>query len=484
MKKFQYIIIALVCTLFASCMGDDFSEPALDVSPWGNNDIEETNVLTISELKLRYANTINGSMMEEVKDDIKIKGIVTGNDVEGNIYNEIAIQDETGAILVCVAQGGLFGYLPVGQEILIDLKGLMIGGYGQQAEVGGIYTNANTGAQSIGRMSRFLWNSHYKLIGTPDASRVQPEEFDMSKIADTDYMQQCSGKLMTLKGVVLKDADGQNVFAPDDGSVSLTANCANREFTGIDASTMVLRTSSYADFANVPMPEGELDITGIFTRYRNTWQILLRSESDIKPHEETDNSIYNEPFNNTDRKQGDFSIINVLLGAELTYVWGFDARYGMKATSFVGSAHDAESWLVSPAIDLSNVQTATLSFRHACNYFPGDIREDCQVLVSTNFEGIPDNGNSQGTILQDGSTIFNTPRQYAQWTDLCPYTDDAGAVLAPTFAWPENGWTFVTAEGIDLTPYCGNSNVRIAFVYRSTAQKGAGTWELNSFRVE
>ena len=66
----------------------------------------------------------------EVTEDVKIKGIVTGNDIGGNIYNEFSVQDATGALLVCVSQGGLFGYLPVGQEVLIDLKGLMLGGYG------------------------------------------------------------------------------------------------------------------------------------------------------------------------------------------------------------------------------------------------------------------------------------------------------------------------------------------------------------------
>lgn len=480
MKHFQYIIIAFVCAVFASCMGNDFDEPALTESPWGNNAIEETNVMTIADLKMRYANTIGGNMMEEVKDDIKIKGIVTGNDIQGNIYNEIAIQDETGGILVCIAQGGLFGYLPVGQEVLIDLKGLMIGGYGQQAEIGGVYTNSSTGAQSIGRMSRYLWASHYKLLGTPDASRVKPEVFDQSRIDDAQYLADNAGKLMTLKGVVLKDADGQNAFAPDDGSVALVANCANRQFTGIDASKMVLRTSSYADFANVPMPQGEVDVTGIFTRYRDTWQILLRTEDDITEHSEEDNAIFSETFLDTDRKQGDFIIYDVVRGDGIDYVWGFDSRYGMKATSFVGNAHDAESWLISPSIDLSNVRSAKLSFSHAANYFANDIREECYVMVSTDFTGIPDNIEP---IPGNVGYMVVSPMQFSTWEDLDPYRDAAsGSVTNPAFKWPENGWKFVTAE-IDLTPYCGMSNVRIAFVYTSSAQ-AAGTWEINTFRVE
>lgn len=283
MKNLSYFILALACTLFASCMGDGFAEPDLSVSPYGNNAIQETNLLTIAQLKTKYATYINNSTMTEVAEDIQIKGVITGNDVGGNIYNEVALQDATGALLVCINQGGLFGSLPVGQEVLISLKGLMIGGYGQQLEIGGIYTNSKTGAQSIGRMSRYMWESRYKLIGTPDASRVEPEIFDQSKMTDANYLAANCGKLMTIKNVKLKDANGTRVFAPSDGSVTLTANCANRAFTGISSSSLVLRTSTYADFANLVMPSGELDVTGIFTRYRNTWQILLRTIDDIQP---------------------------------------------------------------------------------------------------------------------------------------------------------------------------------------------------------
>ena len=107
MKQLTYILIALVCTLFASCMGEDYASPALDQSPFGNNELKETNVLTIQQLKDKYSNIITNSSMEEVTEDIQIKGIITGNDIGGNIYNELYLQEATGALLVCIAQGGL-----------------------------------------------------------------------------------------------------------------------------------------------------------------------------------------------------------------------------------------------------------------------------------------------------------------------------------------------------------------------------------------
>ena len=281
MNALKTFSILLVCTLFASCMDSGYDEPDYNVSPYGNNDITETNVISIAELKSLYANTISGNMMEEITDDIKIKGVVVGNDIQGNIYNEVSIDDGTAAFIICIAQGGLYGYLPVGQEILVSLKGLYIGAYGLQGEIGMPYTNAN-GRTYVSRMSRFLWNQHFKLIGN-GGHTVTPMEFDAQKVSDKQYMAENCGKLMVLRGVELSEADGTTVYAPDDGSVTLTSNCANRNIKGFNSSALVLRTSSYADFANDVMPTGRVDITGIFTRYNNTWQILLRTVDDIQP---------------------------------------------------------------------------------------------------------------------------------------------------------------------------------------------------------
>lgn len=287
MKAIKYILMACVGTLFASCMGSDYADADYYLNPYGNNQIPETNVVTIADLKTTYKNIINNSAYKVIDTDIKIKGRITGNDVEGNLYNEVSIDDGTGAILVCITQGGLYGYLPVGQEVLISLKDLTIGSYRKQAQIGTVYVNPSTGAKSVGRMSRTEWNDHFKLIGTADASKVEAEEFDVTKIADSDYLKEKSGKLMTIKGVTIADADGKAVYAPDDGSVTLTSNCANRSLVGYDANTIVLRTSTYADFANSPMMEGKVNITGIFTRFNNTWQILVRSLDDI---------VANDPF--------------------------------------------------------------------------------------------------------------------------------------------------------------------------------------------
>lgn len=289
MKNIKYLLmLVLACSLVTGCMDDDWDTPNAEAlnKAYGNQEIAETNVITIGSLKEKYESVINASTnsYEQITEDVQIKGRVVGNDIGGNIYNEVSIDDGTGAILICISQGGLFSYLPVGQEIVVDLKGLYIGGYGKQAEIGMPYTNAK-GNSYVSRMSRVLWNKHFKLTGVADASKVVAEEFDVSKRTKEEYFTANNGKLMTIKNVEFTNADGKTTFAPSDEKDA--ANSVNRGLSQngkpIATSSIVVRTSSYADFAAKQLPTGKLNITGVFTRYRTTWQILIRDERDIQP---------------------------------------------------------------------------------------------------------------------------------------------------------------------------------------------------------
>jgi len=283
MKTKKYILFALaVLGLTTSCMKGDWDTPSIEsgMTSYGNQDIKPTNLKTIAELKALYATEINGNSLAQVTKPMQIQGVVTGNDVGGNIYNSLYLQDNTGAIVISIGQGGLYGPLGVGQSILIELNGLYVGGYGKQPQIGTIYTDPKKAdpTPQVGRMTRLMWNDHYKLIDPIPGLEAKPLEVKFSMVPLN--IEEYCGRLITLKGVELKDADGTAVFAPTDGSVELTANCANRPVKNF--SSMLLRTSSYADFANAVMPTGRVDITGVASRYNDAWQIMMRTIDDIK----------------------------------------------------------------------------------------------------------------------------------------------------------------------------------------------------------
>ncbi|MBR5735928.1 MAG: choice-of-anchor J domain-containing protein [Bacteroidales bacterium] len=145
--------------------------------------------------------------------------------------------------------------------------------------------------------------------------------------------------------------------------------------------------------------------------------------------------------------QGAFTIDNVKMPEEgLEYVWSFDSKYGMKASAFLsGTAYETESWLISPSMDLSEVTSVTLTFDQAANKFAENAYKDqCKVVAICGEEKV------EITIPEDKLL-------------------------------PGNSWSFVTTT-LDLSSVASKSDVKVAFVYKSSAES-CGTWEIKNVKV-
>lgn len=273
--RYMFLAIAITSMGLAACMDKDWEAPQFDEPLYGNNSImkeEGDKVITIGELKEKYSSLINASTdgVKEITDDWQLQVVVNGNDEGGNLYKQISVQDPTGAIIVGINGSNLYPYMPVGQQLLINLKGLHIGGYRKQAQIGALYKGS-----SIGRMDTDVWEQHVRLLKEGEIeAKVDTVDFDEN--ADKFIL---SGRIVKLSGVTIS-GEGTQVLAPEDGSVTLSSNCANRLING--KSSLVLRTSSYSKFANRAIPKGKADVYGVCTRYNNTWQILMRTESDLQ----------------------------------------------------------------------------------------------------------------------------------------------------------------------------------------------------------
>ncbi len=146
--------------------------------------------------------------------------------------------------------------------------------------------------------------------------------------------------------------------------------------------------------------------------------------------------------------QGEWTINDKTKPAEVEKIWQYDSKYGMKASAFASSTNYAsESLLISPKFSLEGASKATLTIKHAINFFASvdAAKTEAQVLVST-----------------DGGT---------NWTALT------------LNGWPDKlSWTFFESTA-DFSAYAGKKDLQIALKYSSTADK-AGTWEIESVTIE
>ncbi len=154
--------------------------------------------------------------------------------------------------------------------------------------------------------------------------------------------------------------------------------------------------------------------------------------------------ILNETFASG---QGAFTIENVDLGS-LTSIWRSNTKYSiMSASAYVsGLANASEAWLISPAFDLANCTTATLTFDHAAKFQSGTVGEEFQVYYAVS-----------------PSATFDA----SEWTNVTiPDYPTAGS------------WTYVSSGEISLPI----NATKIAFRYKSTAT-AADTWQVKNVKI-
>lgn len=304
MKKLNIIIaMGLMALGLTACQDRDWDKEIADYTI-GNEKITEHNVVTIKDLKETYKKAILGQGMQYsnnavqlIEDDIQIKGVVISNDRGGNTSQQIILTDQSGEnIQVSIADNDIMTYLPVGQEIIVDLKDLYIGGYSDNPVIGypnekyaaTVDKNGNAVGSQIYRMSfmsRFLWYKHFKTIGEPDLSRV-PEAIELTNdLYDAELTHVC--KLIYVDGK-FASCDGETKIAdPVKVESTDTGNGVNETFNGTKCTkSIIVRTSTYADFSASLIPAANVRLFGIMTRdtYKTGYQIQLRDADDITIH--------------------------------------------------------------------------------------------------------------------------------------------------------------------------------------------------------
>nr|WP_236582688.1 DUF5689 domain-containing protein [Sphingobacterium multivorum] len=241
---------------------------------------------TIAALKEKYANITDPKVIDE---DLIIKALVTGNDISGNIYKQLYIQDETAAINLGVDQNSMYTTFRAGQEVYINLKGLSMVKYGSELQIGFSGTNAN-------RIAWEIFKEHTKVNGWPNAANLTPLEVDLSKL-DASMVN----KLVIIKNVRFNNG-GVNAFAGGTATVSEVVKDANGK-------TLDVRNSNFSSFAKDILPKGNGTLVGILGRYNGGWQLFLRDRTDVIDFDGTDagttptdpetgGKIFNETFGN------------------------------------------------------------------------------------------------------------------------------------------------------------------------------------------
>lgn len=407
------VLLAVVTFGFISCK-KKFDEPPVKQANDGAR-------ISIANLKAKYSLNVNQNY--RFQNDSNLYCVVTADEVSGNLYKEVYVNDATGALhLSLVNSGGLF----IGDSIRINLKG--------------IYLNDDNNLIQLDSV-----NIEKSVVKLASGLNPKPEVMTISQIvASTSATNVVQSRLVQINNIEFSSPT-YTTFADAIGKADV-----NQIIKSCSTPTLTVRTSGYANFAGSPLPTGNGSIIGIVSQYGTTMQLTIRSYNEVNMNGPvcgttlTPGTYLNKDFEDLSITNGGWSQQNVIGSINWTAAT-FGSQNFAKCTNFSGTNVACETWLISPPVSIATSTNPNLYFQNACNYTGSQM----EVWVSTNYvSGLP-------------ST--------ATWVQLTP-------TLSP------GTWSFVSSGALSLSAY-KTATTRVAFKYIGSATSGK-TWEVDDVLIK
>lgn len=401
MKTIQLtkVVVAVLALLtITSCVNnDDFSVPNLTIQE-PELDGEVISINALRDLLLQEGETV-----DLAESTVYVEGYVVSSDEAGNWFEELIIQDSpsnpTAGLRVLIDNSPLFTTYEVGRKIFVKLGGLHLG------DSNGVLTlGVTSNLEKIPAPLQFDFVER-----SIEVAEIIPLEVSIS-----DFSEDLENVLVSLTDVQFaKDEviDASLTFAGEpldefDGERTLIA-CASNQ-------TVILATSTFADFKSIALPVERGTVTGVLTRnfFGDTFNLVLNNINDIS----FDNIERCDPVE-IDCGVADSAGAQVLFEdffetqsnnqpisgngwtnfvQEGTQAWeafssgGANSSLGISANvgSFMSGDDSSIAWLVTPQINFDGQDGETLQFQTSNSFADGSTLE---LLFSSDWDGTPEN---------------------------------------------------------------------------------------------
>jgi hypothetical protein len=401
MKKTHLILSFLIVLVAHGCVKQEFDKPPISQLPVGE-------VYTINDL-VTMLNTTGATQFNK---DASVYAVVTMDETSGNLYRNAYIQDATGAINLRLKESG---GLRVGDSIRVYLKKVILSTYNGMRQLDNVHNDSNI---------VILANQRYR----------KPDTVTIAQILSGQYQ----AKLVYLKDVQFIAGDTARNWSESNATT-------NRMLENCNGETIIVRTSNFANFSTKNLPNGKGGIVAIAGVFNNTWQLYVRTLSEVQMNDErcgdgggglTPVDEVNQDFNSVTADvdinfQGWSNIAEA--GTRRWQGKIFSGNGYAQATAFNSNQSSVVSWLITPPVKMDVAKK--LRFTTAKSFWAHGSEKPMTVLVSSNFDG--------------------TNIAAATWTPI-------NARLA-TQTDADNAW--IESGDIDLSAFIPEGKIAVAFKY-------------------
>ncbi|WP_194767301.1 DUF5689 domain-containing protein [Tamlana sp. I1] len=478
MKKINHhriLILLIISALqWSSCVKtDDYELPDVSIDDF---EVSADKITTFKSIRALYEQAVNGgnsTVIVRSETDLYIEGYVVSSDKSGNFFKELIIQNKTDAsnpdndprlgFRLDVNVSNLYETYQFGQKVYVKMNGLTIG------ETSGVISIGKGNGVSVEQIQA----SEYKniIIRTSDIETISPKIVRIEDLTESD-----ENTLIQLENMQLNRFEMGATFA----SESFDEFDGFRVLESCDSGvSMMLQTSTYADFKSLVVPQGKGQVTGIFCRdYGDDFNVLAVNSSK--------NVVFESPtrcdplelncgiasaFGTGNLLTEDFEAQKNNKPIEIegwtnymeagTQAWeGYsstssNASLGRSARFQSASSGDTSNigWLITPAINLDAQDGETLRFKTSNSLTDSSFME---VLYSLDWDG------TEGGVTE------------ATWGVLsAAYVVKDSDSFVPWF----------NSRTVDLS--CATGTMHIAFKYTGSGQESFdGVYELDDIRID
>ena len=409
MKKTKKILITLLILIGIVSCNKKYDEPILV-------NLSVGEIITIDSLKSLF-----GGQNMTISADLTLFANVTSEETNGNFYKEAYIQDSSGAILVKFKEGsGLY----IGDSIQINITGCKLTkdyDYFQLEDVDPYLSVKKIATE------KFI---------TPDTISI----LDLNWEAD-------QGKLICFKDVEFSGCEIGKTYA--DG---FNLQNADRILIDEDGNFISVSSSGYANFADQTVDTGNGSIVCIVGEdYAGIIKFKIRDLNELQFNNSRNTPIafLCKDFEDNDISSGGWTIQNVI--GNINWVANdqfaqFGEYYGQISNYSNFSNTSCDTWLISPSVDLSAINSPRLSFFSAQNYSGPAL----EVYVSNDYDGL------------------SNPSVNGTWNPIQVNLSNGN-------------WNWIDSGPINLQQYKGE-NTYVAFRYQGSNSDGA-TWEIDDILI-
>lgn len=433
MAPINKLLMLLSILIFASCVNDDDYKIPIP-SDSDNITIPENKITTFRAIHQRYEQAVNngdGIAMIDVNEDIYLEGYVISSDVAGNFFEELIIQNKIDdsstdndprlGVKLDINVSSLSDTYEFGRKVYVKLSGLTIG------ESNGVITIGKGDAVQVKQIQAAEYRD--VVIRTAEVATITPKIVSLENLTKNDENTLIQLENMQLNRFEVGATYANESFDEFDGFRTIES-CDS----GI---SMVLQTSTFADFKALIVPQGKGSITGIFSRdYGDDFSVLiLNSSADINFDNErcdpmeltcglaasvgTGNLIYEdfEPQKNNKPIEIDGWINYIEAGSEAWEGYSStssNASLGRSARFQCASSGDDSNigWLITPAINLDAQDGETLRFKTSNSLADSSFME---VLYSLDWDGTEANITSATWGVLSAAYVVKDTDSFVPW---------------------------------------------------------------------